>query len=199
MRLNKSDALLLSKVLFHYEKMIAYDKDDLLLEEVCDLSDRLSEFLTDVPHRGEDDDLGDESCSDCGGDHDSGHHDDDEEDDEEDDDSDEDKLHPHPKHSKVIASDKLHELPEANVFEGGNPVSDSEKVCSLEFETFEDGDSYLLLNGGIYHDDNVAFLRREGKLIEFWCSSGAKFMFTFKKLHKEWKTLLEDNVVYMVD
>jgi hypothetical protein len=199
MHLSKTDALLLSKVLFHYEKLIHYDTENASFEDLENIILRLSNYLTEdssITHSSDKN----EHCLDCGGDHGTGDHEEDEDDEDEDDeDEDLDKQHVLPKHSKTISSDKLHELPEANVIEGENHASGTEKICSLEFESFEDGDLYLLLNGGIYHDNNVTLIRRDGKLIEFWCPEGEKFRFTFKKLHKEWKSVFEDGIVYMVE
>jgi hypothetical protein len=100
-----------------------------------------------------------------------------------------------PKHSKEISSDQLCRLSPIAVFEGGSPQGN---IASLSFESFESGDACLLLNGEIFHNVNVTFLRREGKLIELWCSRRAKFMLTLENLLEEWVTALEDSVVYMV-
>lgn len=184
MFLSKLDALTLSKVLFHYDKLTRYDDDaDELFESVLELSDRITEYLTgevlDKSSRNED------------------LHDDEEEldDDEDLDDDEQDEEATLPAHTAVISAEALHDL---------QPVVATRDLASgeLEFEfdmDAEESEAFVLWNGSILHDESVARVCRAGKIVDLWTFDGLKLSFELKKLNKEWKTVFADGVVYMVD
>jgi hypothetical protein len=182
MQLSKSDALLLSKVLFHYEKLTRYDGDiSGEFEGLFDIIDRLSEFLTGLPAEtpvsaspppGEHDDSNDEDNADDGEDEDV------------------------PVAEQKILAAELHDLPSLE-------VEMSNMVVSLEFEEVDsDGESAvdLLLGDGVV--ENVNLLRRNGKVLEIWADDSSDDLwhesFEVKKLSKAWKLALKDGVVYEV-
>lgn len=185
MQLSKSDALLLSKVLFHYEKLTRYDGDiSGEFEGFFDIVDRLSEFLTGVPVEPPVNVLIASSDPDNSNEGDS--LDDDEEDDDED----------MPVAEQKILAAELHELPSLE-------VEMSNMVVSLEFEEVDsDGESAvdLLLGDGVI--ENVNLLRRNGKVLEVWADDSSDEIwhesFEVKKLSKAWKLALKDGVVYEV-
>lgn len=181
MQLSKSDALLLSKVLFHYEKLTRYDGDASdEFDGIYDIVDRMSEFLTGEPVESFGEGSSKDS-SDPSGD-----------DDASDDDDDGEEM---PAAEQKISASELHELPTLEV-----EVAD--KVVGLEFEEVDsDGDSVvdLLLGDGVIED--VTLLRRNGKVIEIWADVHDEIWhesFEAKKLSKAWKVALKDGVVYEV-
>lgn len=183
MFLSKLDALTLSKVLFHYDKMTRYDGDsDEFFESVLELSDRITEYLTgevldktldnEDPHDDEENHV-DEDLDDDG----------------------QDVEAELPAHTAVISAETLHDLP---------PVVATRDLISgeLEFEfdmDAEDSGVFVLWNGSILHDDSVVRICRAGKSVDLWTFDGLKLSFELKKLNKEWKVVFADGVVYMVD
>lgn len=187
MRLNKSDALLLSKVLFYYERLTSAEKTEgRYLDGFDDLLLRLENFLISNDfsersegHSGENssidlDDEGDESP------------------DDEDDDEEEDEV---PSPDEKIAPSQLHEL---TVVE----VEVDDKTVSLEFEEVEESteESYVdVLIGDGEVIEYVQLIRRTGKVLELWADNGGWHgVFEAKKLPKAWKNLFKDGVVYEV-
>lgn len=189
MRLSKSDALLLSKVLFYYGRMIHYEKaEDNQPDGFDDLLLRLEEFLTgnEVIEKGE----GHSAATVT-----SLEDDDENDDDDEDGDEDEDEEEV-PTSSDKVSPSQLHELAVVEV-EAGN------KTISLEFEEVDDpddGSTVDVLTGDGLAIEDVQLVRRTGKVIELWADDGGWHgVFEAKKLPKAWKTLFKDGVVYEVE
>jgi hypothetical protein len=185
MFLSKLDALSLSKILFHYEKLMRHDSDEDELDFVFDMSDRISHYLTDgevAAASSKIDDVASHDDEEC-----------DDDDDEDDEDSGADAALP--AHTAVISAEVLHDLPPA-------PTTRDLAVGELEFECVEDDEAseiFALWNGSVLHDDSIARVCRAGKTVDLWTFDGLKLSFEFKKLSKEWKSAFVDRVVYMVD
>lgn len=104
-----------------------------------------------------------------------------------------------PKHNKIVSSHELNKLSPALAFEGGydkgKKTIRKEDLSSIAFGE----DACLLLNGELFHDESILFIRREGKLIEIWSTGGAKFMFTLeKKSTPEWERAFEEGLIHKV-
>lgn len=182
MNLSRSDALFLSKILFHYEKITHYDKEDEhILEQIQDLSDRIEEFLTGVVADFE----AKEGSS-------SSEVDSEDEDDEDEDEDDEDE----PVASSVpipsaptdsVSAGKLHDL---------DPLES--QSGSVEFEENDEETVDILVNMSPLID-GVSILKRTGKVIEAWSEENGTYLtLEFPKVPKPWKSLLKDGVVYDV-
>jgi hypothetical protein len=186
MFLSKLDALSLSKILFHYEKLMRHDSDEDELDFVFDLSDRINHYLTgeiSASASGFSKSLEDEES-----------HDEEEYEDEHSDDDDAEEV-TLPTHAAVISAEVLHDLPPV-------PASRDLVAGELEFECVEDDEAseiFALWSGAILHDDSIVRVCRAGKTVDLWTFDGLKLSFEFKKLNKEWKSAFADRVVYMVD
>lgn len=183
MLLNKSDALLLCKVLFHYEKLTRYERDSVEDEDdLLELMDRIEDFLTDGEAS-----LGSDEHVDVGGDVNSVLP----SSEEEEDDDDEEVVTPPEANDKISAS-VLHDLPVVE-------VDANDKILSLEFEDVEGGVDILLEDVAI---EDISLLRRTGKTLEIWAENDNEDfwheIFDIKKLPKVWKLTLKDGVVYEV-
>jgi len=186
MNLSRSEALFLSKILFHYEKLTHYDKEEEhVFEQILELSGRLEEFLTGVsPIPAEDKDEGMSQTLEVGDDP------NDEEDDEGDEEDDESPVASVPIPSAPtdsVSAGKLHDLPPLESQDG-----------SVEFEEGDDETVDILVNMSPVID-GVSILKRTGKQIEAWSEENGTYLtLDFQKIPKVWKSLLKDGVSYDV-
>ena len=187
MNLTRSEALFLSKILFHYEKLTHYDKEEEhIFEQILDLSDRLEEYLTGVsPLSVEDKDEGSSIQVKTEEDL-----DDDEVDDDDDDDDDETPSSSVPIPSAPtdsVGAGKLHEL---------DPLES--QSGSVEFEENDEETVDILVNMSPVID-GVSILKRTGKTLEAWSEENGTYLtLDFPKIPKPWKSILKDGVVYDV-
>ena len=188
MNLTRSEALFLSKILFHYEKLTHYDKEEEhIFEQLFDLSDRLEEYLTgEVSSHVYDKEEGSSSQTD------ESEEDDDLEEDEDDEEDDEEELSassaPIPSApTDSVSAGKLHDL---------NPLES--QSGSVEFEENDEESVDILVNMSPLID-GVSILKRSGKTLEAWSEENGTYLtLEFPKVPKPWKTLLKDGVVYDV-
>ena len=188
MFLSRSDALLLHKVLFHYEKITGYDQSpEEISSEILALSEKIADYLLATPGQGT------SVCAQDGVD--SGTKDSQEKDEEKDDeeDDDEDLVDAMPEATAMVAGALLHDLPPIETDHGDFEFED-------ESDDEEDDGSQvnLLVDGDFCGDDAVSLIKRAGKVIEVWLTTGEKFSFELRKLNKEWKKVFSDGLVYRV-
>ena len=200
MNLSKRDALFLSKILFHYERLTRYEHDGLspTSEDLDNMTDRLESFLVSGEAGGEspsgnNSDEGDDSCDHCGADHEDHPHDDDddEEDDEEDEDEDDEPEAPPaptpPPPTGTLSASLLHDL---------DPLSTD--LGDLEFEDTGAGSIDILI-GGNPVIEGVSILRRGTTGLEAWSEeNGTYCVVPLQKVKKAWKNALKDGVVFDV-
>lgn len=184
MFLSRFDALLLHKVLFHYEKIVNSDESfGQVLDDISVLNEKLEEYLLNEPGQAVSVSTQDkvDECS------------------SEDDYDDEDDL------DEDLEEEAKDELPEAKMSVAGSLLHDLPSIDTdlgvLEFEEDEDEDESqvnLLVDGDFCGDDAVLLIKRNGKIIEVWSTTGEKFVFELKKLNKDWKKIFVDGLVYKV-
>jgi len=182
MNLSRAEALFLSKILFHYEKLTHYDKEEEhVFEQILELSGRLEEFLTGVsPVPAEDKDEGMSQTLEEG--------DDSEDDEDEEEDEPPAASVPIPSApTDSVSAGKLHDLPPLESQDG-----------SVEFEEGDDETVDILVNMSPVID-GVSILKRAGKQIEAWSEENGTYLtLDFQKIPKAWKSLMKDGVVYDV-
>jgi len=183
MNLSRSEALFLSNILFHYEKMTRYDKDDEYnLQQVLGLSDKIEQFLTGesslvVQDKSEGSSHPvDES------------HDDLDEDEDDDDETDISAIVPVPSApTETVSGGKLHDL---------TPLDS--QTGSVEFEENDEETVDILVNMNPVIE-GVSILKRTEKTLEAWSEDNGTYLsIQFPKVPKTWKTLLKDGVSYDV-
>lgn len=172
MILSRSDALFLSKILFHYEKITYYDKEDKQVpQDILGLSSRLEEFLTGEVlspdlEKSNDSDLEDE-------------------DEDEDESSSTLSVPLPPTPTSSLSAEKLHCL-------------DAVESTSGTFEFEENGEGTVdVLNNMNPLLLEASLVKRTGKVIEVWSEeNGTYFSHEFTKLPKTWKSLLKDGITF---
>jgi hypothetical protein len=187
MFLNRSDALLLHKVLFHYEKMMNCDQSfGDVLDELSALNEKIEEYLVSDSSQTASVFTQDKSGVQVSSDHDDDDDDDDLDEDETDDAEDGKSQEKMPEASHTLSCSTLHDLPPLETDHG-----------LLEIEN-EDDEVNLLIDGDFYDDLAVSLVKRVGKSIDIWVASNEKYVFELRKLNKEWKKVLVDGLVYKV-
>ena len=185
MNLTRSEALFLSKILFHYEKLTHYDKEEEhIFEQILELSDRLEEYLTGVSPSSTED-KGEGSSIQIKPEEDL---DEDEDDDDEDVDETSPSSVPIPSApTDSISAGKLHDL---------DPLES--QSGSVEFEESDEESVDILVNMSPVIE-GVSILKRSGKTLEAWSEENGTYLtLEFPKVPKPWKSLLKDGVVYDV-
>jgi len=173
MKLDKSQALLLSKIVFTYAHMYP----DMFSENAQKLLNELNAFLVDDDSLEDDEDDEEEDESEN-----------DESESGEDDEDEEDEEFDPPEHTAEIEAAVLHNL---------SPVEVED--FSLEFEVVEVRGHQsvdVLLSGDVEHSD-VQYIQRTSKTVEFW-ENGAWTQYPVKKFSKDWKNALKLSIVYLV-
>jgi len=213
MRLKKSDALFLVKVLFHYEciafsdsvknrvKSIRSDLNDFLLTgDNVDADLTSAEVVADEAwhcsdagkcsgcksHKEEDDDDVQDEVKEEDGSEDQETEDESVEEEEEDD---EDLF---PDVDKVLDPEDLHALKKCEAL-GTEEVKEGD---TLEFEACEGGTVDFLIDSGSTILVNVICLKREAKKFTIWTGDGESHTFEVSKFPKDWTKLLKVGVVY---
>jgi hypothetical protein len=183
MNLSRSEALFLSKILFHYEKMTYHDKEDEhIFEQLLEISDRIEEFLTGVAPapleiKGEG-----SSCT-----HDESLDDEDEEGDDDEDETPSANVPIPSAPTDSVSAGKLHDL---------DPLES--QSGSVEFEENDEETVDILVNMSPVID-GVSILKRTGKTLEAWSEENGTYLtLDFPKIPKPWKSILKDGVVYDV-
>jgi hypothetical protein len=177
LNISESDLFFLSKILFHYEKLIrSQSESDPDLAKISDLAERLNAFFVSSDSKlglaGEaslDEDEDDEDEEDM------------EDEDDEDEDEDEDVAYPKPESS--VSGEDLPDLPPIDTDKG-----------DLEFDV--DGDVFVMLNGMMLFE-GINAIKRSNKTLEIW--SNKHHVFEIKKISKPWKAIFQNNIVYEVN
>jgi hypothetical protein len=171
MNLSKSQALLLSKILFSH----AHVYPDMFNQDCLDLLHALNRFLVD-----------DGSLNKSMVDED----DDEDEDDEDGTDEDDDEGVEPPEVEDTVTYDELHELPAVTSAEG-----------ELEFESPEEDALDLLLAGAVVHEGVEFLKREDKTLEVWVNEGDALSLhqYTVKRFPKAWTKLLKTGVVYGLD
>jgi hypothetical protein len=174
MKLDKSQALLLSKLLFNYRFNFRDEVDH--LTEIQGLQAQLDAFLTGCSV--DDDDECDDDDDEC---------DDDDEDPEDDDDDEGEENVPPPQASQRVSAVALHDMaPPLQISTG-----------ELEFEC-DDEDNVDVLVNGYAEVHNATFVRRKSDTFEAW-ADGHWHSWNLVKVPKLWKKSFAVDIVYKVE
>lgn len=169
MKLDKSQALLLSKIVFNHVHVYP----DLYTTDIENLLKALNQFLIDdgssVVNDDEDED-------------------DQDNDDEEDDDEDEDEVDAEPESAHTVSASDLHDLsPALQVSEG-----------ELEFECNDENGSVDVLVNGYPEVFDTCYVLRKEKSLDVW-TKGRWHSWPTVKVPKSWKKKFQVDIVYEVD
>lgn len=171
MKLDKSQALLLSKIVFNHVHVYP----DLYTTDIENLLKALNQFLIDD---------GSSVVSDDDDEEDEDNHDDDEDDDDDEEDEEEDE----PESAHAISASDLHDLSPALQIGTGE----------LEFECNDENGSVDVLVNGYPEVYDIGYVRRKEASIDVW-STGKWHSWPAIKVPKSWKKKLQVDVVYEVD